>query len=234
MEHGSGGGRAPWEGQQQYPPQGYGQQYPQDQAWQPPQYDLAAHQRRLRGAQQEPPGQQADYPPQDFSPRQPQPQRRRRSRWPLYAGIAALVVIAGGAAYTLAGHGSAAKPLTCKQQFAAWKTGPAHALAASFKGDGNALQSASNSEDIPQTEAALKKLGDDAAQLEQYPMPACADPASDWTQILAGIKAAGDNAGSTPGLAGLLTAMAPMQHVKALETELNAELERTVGVKSAV
>ena len=91
----------------------------------------------------QPPGgqPQGTYPPQapyrqpqapptgDLPPR---PRRRKRSRWPVYAGIAALLVIAGGgAAYALAGHrtgeSSAAKPLTCKQQYDAWKTGPAHA-----------------------------------------------------------------------------------------------------------
>ena len=81
-------------------------------------------------------------------------------------------------------------------------------------------------------DAALAKLGNDAAQLEKYPMPACADPAGYWTQMLGDLKAAGDNAGATSGLGGLLTAMAPAEKVKPLETELQAELARTAGVKS--
>jgi hypothetical protein len=119
---------------QQYGPQGqpwqqpgHGQQYrPEDQPWQP-QYD-PRHQRRTSGPQ-EAPWQQAPYPPQDYPPRdqwQPQQPRRdygqfqprqrhhrKRSRAPLYAGIAGLIVIAGGGtAYALAGHGSTPRPAT--------------------------------------------------------------------------------------------------------------------------
>lgn len=104
----------------QYPQPNYEQQYRQgNQPWQPP-YDPRQHQYGTRGPQ-EAPWQQAPYPPQDYpppgqwppqQPRQgygqfPPPQHRKRSRAPLYAGIAAVVVIAGGGtAYALAGHGS--------------------------------------------------------------------------------------------------------------------------------
>jgi hypothetical protein len=105
----------------QYPQPNYGQQYHQEnQPWQPP-YDPRQHQYGTRGPQ-EAPWQQAPYPPQDYpspgqwppqQPRQdygqfqPPQQYRKRSRAPLYAGIAVVVVIAGGGtAYALAGHGS--------------------------------------------------------------------------------------------------------------------------------
>jgi hypothetical protein len=113
---------------QPYPQPGYGQQYgPEGQPWQP-QYDPRQHQRRTSGPQ-EAPWQQAPYPPQDYPPRdqwQPQQPRqdygqfqprqrhhRKRSRAPLYVGIAALIVIAGGGtAYALAGHGTTRSPAT--------------------------------------------------------------------------------------------------------------------------
>jgi hypothetical protein len=113
---------------QPYPQPGYRQQYrPEDQPWQP-QYDPRQDQSRTSGPR-EAPWQQAPYPPQDYPPRdQWQPQRprqdhgqfqprqrhrRKRSRAPLYAGIAAVVVIAGGGtAYALAGHGSTPSPAT--------------------------------------------------------------------------------------------------------------------------
>ena len=104
----------------QYPQPNYGQQYRQgNQPWQPP-YDPRQQQYGTRGPQ-EAPWQQAPYPPPDYPPpgqwppQQPQPdygqfpppRHRKRSRAPLYAGIAAVVVIAGaGTAYALAGHGS--------------------------------------------------------------------------------------------------------------------------------
>jgi hypothetical protein len=59
----------PWD-----PQQGYGQQYPQGQPWQPQQYDPGAHQRRMGGQQYGPQGQppqvQPPFPPQG----QPWPQ----------------------------------------------------------------------------------------------------------------------------------------------------------------
>src|SRR5215469_16368288 len=112
----------------QYPRPGYRQQYgPQDEPWQP-QYDPRQHQRRTSGPQ-EAPWEQAPYPPQDYPPRdQWQPQQppqdygqfqpsqqhhRKRSRAPLYAGITAVIVIAGGGtAYALAGHGSSPSPVS--------------------------------------------------------------------------------------------------------------------------
>jgi hypothetical protein len=261
----------------QYPQPGYGQQYgPQDQPWQQPangqqyppqeqprqpQYDPRQHRHRISGLQ-EAPWQQAPYPPQDYPPRDqwqppqppqdyygqpPQRHHRKRSRAPLYAGIAALIVIAGGGtAYALAGHGSspspaaggaaraAAKPETCKQQFGQWQAGPAKADGKKMVADLQKMQAAANAEDIPETDADLKVAGKDAVALQAYPMPACADPARYWSQMLAEVKAAGDNAGSTSGLGGLMTAIAPLEKLKPLESKLNAELTRTSGVKSAL
>jgi hypothetical protein len=149
----------------------------------------------------------------------------------MYAGIAALIIIAGGgAAYALAGHGtgsaSAAKPLTCKQQYDAWKTGPTHAHGMQLDADLSKVSAAGNAEDITALTSALKTAGADATTLEQYPMPACADPGGYWAQMLARIKAAGDNAGSASGLGGILLAEAPLKQVPGLEQKLTAELKR--------
>ena len=58
-------------------------------------------------------------------------------------------------------------------------------------------------------------------------MPACADPAKYWQQVLSEVKAGGDNAGSTSGLGGMLLALEPLKKVPPLETKLSAELKRT-------
>jgi hypothetical protein len=65
-----------WGQAPQYPPQGYGQQNPQDQPWQPRQYDPAYHQQRIGGSQPPTPPQgqpwsQAGYGQQSY-PGQPQ------------------------------------------------------------------------------------------------------------------------------------------------------------------
>lgn len=56
LTYGRGGGQPPWEDDPQYRPQGYGQQFPQKQPWQPQQYDPYARQRGTDA-------QQTPYPP---------------------------------------------------------------------------------------------------------------------------------------------------------------------------
>lgn len=223
----------------QYPQQGYGQQYPQGQPWQPGQYDPYAHQQRMGGQQSAPQAPAWDQPGygQPASPSR-QPHRRSRSRWPVYTGLGALLVIAaGGTAYALAGHGSTAAPLaaavakteTCKQQYAAWKASPAKAGADKMIADLQKMDTAANAEDIPETDADLKAAGNDSAALRAYPMPACADPAGYWPQTLTDIKSAGDNAGSAGGLGGMILAMEPLKKVPPLEAKLKTELKRTTA-----
>lgn len=225
MTDGQNWGQAP-----QYPPQGYGQQYPQDQPWQRQQYDPEAHRQRLgRGQPQAAPWGQPGQPPSH---------RRKRSRWPVYAGLGALFfVVAGGIAYALAGHGSTAAPAaaavakteTCKQQYAAWKTSPARAGVNKMGAAMQKVQSAADAGDIPETDSDLKAAGNDAAALRAYPMPACADPAGYWPRILTDIKAGGDNAGSSTGLGGMILAMEPLKKVGPLEKKMHAELKRTTA-----
>jgi Domain of unknown function (DUF4352) len=112
MTYGRGGAQQPWE-EQPYPQQGYDQQYPQEQPWQPQRYEPYAHQRRIQGAPQVAPWQQAGYAPPvepwrppdygqshpaqpQYSPGTPQPPRGRRRKRHLVrnvlAGLGALVV----------------------------------------------------------------------------------------------------------------------------------------------
>jgi hypothetical protein len=133
-QRGPGGPQeAPWQEApyppQEYPPQNYPQQNYPPQAYPPRNYPPQEYPNQSYPPQgypsQDYPPQDyppQDYRPQDYSPRdqwqrqQPEqdygqvqtPQRHhgKRSRTPLYAGAAALIVIAGGGtAYALAGHG---------------------------------------------------------------------------------------------------------------------------------
>jgi hypothetical protein len=121
---------------------------------------------------------------------------------------------------------AAAAP-SCKQQYHAWKYGPARPVGKKLTAALDAVQSVGATEDIPALLAALKTVGKDAARLERYPIPACADPHGYWKKLLARIQAAGDNAGADSGLTGLLLAEAPLKTVPALEKKLDAELKRT-------
>ena len=231
-QYGAPPGQPPYQHQAQYPGK---QAYTQ---WPPEQYDPELHRQRLRDQfrrwqadpvawQQVDPGAWQQVDPGAWQ----QPRRRNWSRGLVYAGIAALfVIVGGGAAYALAGHGTgsaaAAKPLTCKQQYDAWKTGPARAQGKQLVADLSKVSAAGSAEDITALTSALKTAGADATALEQYPMPACADPGGYWGQMLARIKASGDNAASASGLSALILAEVPLKEVPGLEAKLTAELKR--------
>jgi hypothetical protein len=167
-----------------------------------------------------------------LAPRPPRRAPRRQShwlRWTLLAVVAFAVGVAAVAAWkgglTASALTGKAKPLTCHQQYAKWKTGPAKAEGLKLAADEKTVQNAGD--DIVTIGTGLKAAGTDAGQMEAYPMPTCADPAGYYRQMLTDIKASGDNAGSTSGLAGLLAAEVPLKKVPALETKLTAELART-------
>lgn len=159
--------------------------------------------------------------------------QRQNRAFPGITGIAALAALLCGcgpsSSSTSLVTGSSAAPLTCKQQYQDWEAGPAKAGAQKVTADANALSSAGG--DIPVMVGDLKALGADATAMQAYPMPACADPAGYWAQVLNSMKAAGDNAGSATGLAALVLAEAPLKQVPALQSKLAAELAKTIGAK---
>jgi hypothetical protein len=131
------------------------------------------------------------------------------------------------AAATAAATRPAAAAPSCKQQYSAWKYGPARTPGKKLVNALNAVQSASTSEDVPVLLASLKTAGAAAVAAARYPMPACADPHGYWGAMLARIRAAGDNAGSASGLGGLILAEAPLKDVPGIEAKLTAELKKT-------
>lgn len=186
-------------------------------------YDPYQHQQRMQ-----------DIPPQGYWPQQqPAPQPRHRRPRGLWVAVIAVLVIAaaGSTAWALGGSSSAAKP-TCHQQYLAWKNGPARSyVTQTFLTDDKAVVAATNSEDIPASIAALKKLGQDGATMQQWPIPACADPAGYWAQVLSDLKSAGDNAGTASGFSAIMVAAAPLENIQPLFAKLSAEVKRTTGVK---
>jgi hypothetical protein len=166
----------------------------------------------------------------DYAPPAPPHHHHRRRHWGRYVILTVAVfglTMAGVLALRGSLPGVHAKPLTCKQQYAQWKTGPAKAEAAKMITAMNATQTAATSEDLPLTRSALIQAGTDARALQAYPVPACADRAGYWAQTLSLIAAAGDNAGASSGLGGLLTAMAPLQKVPPLEAKFGNEVKTT-------
>lgn len=112
------GPEAPWQ-QAPYPqqqPQNYPPQNYPPQNYPPQNYPPQNYPPQNYPPQNYPPQDQwqSQQPRQDYGQFQPRPgHRRKRPRGLLYAGVAGLVVIAGGgAAYALAGHGSTPHPTT--------------------------------------------------------------------------------------------------------------------------
>jgi len=140
------------------------------------------------------------------------------------------IILTGGvilAAATACGASHPAAPVSCTAQYKAWQHGPAKAAALTFAADMRKAQNAAGVQDIPQITAAMKQAGKDATALQAYPMPACADPAGYWHQLLASVRAAADNA-NMGGLGGLALAEGPGRKAETLIGKLGAELRRTV------
>jgi hypothetical protein len=122
---------------------------------------------------------------------------------------------------------------SCRAQFEAWRHGPAKTAAEKLIAKFNALKNDADAADLPRTDAALKEAGRTVAAVQAYPIPHCADPHGYWTAILTRVRSAGDNAGSSQGLGGLLLAMVPLKQVPGLLNNLSAELKQTTGVSKA-
>lgn len=109
----------------------------------------------------------------------------------------------------------------CQQKYTAWRLGPSRGLGQHLQADLPAFEKAANANDDQGARAALKKLGDDAA-IEQYPIPACADPHGYYMQMLADMKDSGDAAAVGSGLTVIF---APLQKALALQSKVKAELK---------
>jgi hypothetical protein len=135
----------------------------------------------------------------------------------------------GGSPAASAGPGAASSPSTsCLLQYRLWNTGPAHAAGENLVAALNTLEAATSASDIPTTAAALKRAGTAARTLEHYPIPVCADPKGYWHAVLARIRAAADNAGTSDGQGALTLAEVALKQMPTLERKLAAELKGTV------
>jgi hypothetical protein len=151
----------------------------------------------------------------------------------LAAASAAVIALAGCGSHAAVPAGSTSPPAasaaSCRQQYETWKHGPASSKLAALKTALVAVEAQGNAEDIPGLSASLKKAGKAAARMDAVKPPRCADPAGLYGQLLARVKASGDNASVSSGLSGLLLEEAPLKGLPKIERKLKAELDRTVG-----
>lgn len=146
---------------------------------------------------------------------------------PALAAVVALTACGTHTAGTTTAALGTTAPLSCHQQYRAWKTGPARAEAKKLASALKSVQSAGASADLVLISSGLKRAGRVAHQLQGLPMPACADPKGYWTRMLADIRASGDNAGTASGFMGLIAAEVPLKKVRPLTTKLGTEIKHT-------
>jgi hypothetical protein len=110
-------------------------------------------------------------------------------------------------------------PATCRQQYDAWKNGPADTIVAEV----NALDSAVLAEDMSALTATLKKAGPEAVKAARYPIPACADPSGYWFALMMHVNAAANSSGSASSM------LSAAKSVPKIDGELRTELNHTTG-----
>ena len=120
------------------------------------------------------------------------------------------------------------RPVSCRQQYQAWKRGPALA-GDKMQAAVNAVQAAEQSGNVTAISSALNKLVPEAVAAAQAPPPLCADPDGLFSDYVTAVYVAGDNARTAKGISGLLKAAAPLKGLKTIESKLAAEAARAMA-----
>lgn len=118
----------------------------------------------------------------------------------------------------------------CKQLYQAWQGGPARAALSQFLPALAALQETDSGQDLTAITAAAEKAAQPAGQLARYPVPACADAAGYFAQILDTVVTAAATAGAAANQSVLMEALAPLKGVPALEAEFTAEVKTATSI----
>jgi len=123
---------------------------------------------------------------------------------------------------------SAARPVSCRQQYQTWENGPASA-ADKMQAAVNAVLVAEQSGDASTLRSALNKLVPAALSAAQFPSPRCVDPEDLYSEYVTTAYVAGDAARTAKGTSGLLKAAAPLKGLKTIEAQLAAEVNRATA-----
>lgn len=126
---------------------------------------------------------------------------------------------------------STAQPVPCRQQYQAWKRGPALAED-KMQAAVNAVQVAEESGSAAALRSALRKLVPAALTAAQVPPPRCADPGGLYGEYVTAVYVAGDDARSAAGTSSLLKAAAPLKGLKTIESRLADEANRAMAKNS--
>jgi hypothetical protein len=113
----------------------------------------------------------------------------------------------------------------CRQLYQAWENGPAKPEISQFLTALGALLTADSGSSIPATTAAAEKAAQAAGQLTGAPVPACADPAGDFAEIISTVRAAAAGAGPANSQSAAALALEPLKGLPALEAGFTAEVK---------
>lgn len=138
--------------------------------------------------------------------------------------LAAVVALPG------CGSGTPTTIINCKEQYLAWRSGPAQNATKQFTVAQEGLSAAGSTKNLQMITAAVEAEGKAAANLAAYPVPACADPHGYLAALLAKVRAAATNAATAKGLPALTEAMKPLNQVPPLEGDFTIEVKQATGI----
>jgi hypothetical protein len=126
---------------------------------------------------------------------------------------------AGGPGAASASHGSASVrvPVSCGQQYSAWKHGHGKGLVTTVDAVGSAAAAGK-----PQVlRAALQRAKPAVSRAARHPMPGCADPRGYWNVLLLHVNAAATKGSSASSIRAAMNGVPQIQH------QLTTELKQT-------
>ena len=132
-------------------------------------------------------------------------------------------------ASAVAGSAAAGSTAACAQQYHAWQNGPAHPAIINFEAAQQALADESSSGNPALIAATMNILGQRAAALASFPVPACADPNGDFAALLSQVSTVTGEVGPDATLTILQQAINQLDSVFSLESEFTAEVKQTTG-----
>jgi hypothetical protein len=121
-----------------------------------------------------------------------------------------------------------ARPVSCRQQYEAWKRNPALAED-KMQAAVNAVQAAERSGNTAEVRSTLKRLMPAALVAAQSPPPRCVDPDGLYSEYVTTVYQAGYDAHSAQGISNLLKAAAPLKGLETIDSQLTAEANRAMA-----
>jgi hypothetical protein len=121
-----------------------------------------------------------------------------------------------------------ARPVSCRQQYEAWERRPASA-GDNMQAAVNAVQVAEKSGNAAAVRSTLKRLMPAALAAAQFPPPRCADPDGLYGEYVTTVYEAGYNALSARGISNLVKAAAPLEGLKAIDSQLASAVNRSMA-----